>query len=216
MSLYQIAGLTVSMAPKHPLTISRAEPYRVESGTSAFAVTGEGNESEEYAHLARSFYEQLLSFDGFLLHASAVELDGKAIAFSAPSGTGKSTHAAFWRTELGAGIINDDKPAVRLMDGVFCVCGTPFSGKAALSRNVCVPLHAVVFLKRSDRVTVRRLSAQEALFALLDQTLRPTDAPAYDRLLALLGRLLVRIPVYEACVPNESASAAEVRNAIML
>lgn len=214
MPLYSMAGLCVAMTPQHTLTLSRAMPYRIETGTPVFELIGGGDANEEYANLARSFYEQILIFDGFLLHASAVELDGKAVAFSAPSGTGKSTHAAFWQTALDARIINDDKPAVRLMDGVFHACGTPFSGKAALSRNVCVPLHAIVFLKRAEQVTVRRLSTNEALYLLLGQTLRPTDAALYERLLSLMERLLSQTAVYEAGVPNDSTVALAVKNAI--
>ncbi len=216
MSLYKMAGLCVSMTPRYELMASRAKPYLAADGMPDFEIACGGDENEEYAELARAFYEKLLFFDGFLLHASAVELEGKAVAFSAPSGTGKSTHASFWRTQLGATVINDDKPAIRLMDEVLYACGTPFSGKTSQSRNVCVPLAAVVFLKRAETVSVRRLSSQEALFALLGQTLRPADATAYDRLLSLLERLLMQIPVYEAGVPNAPDAALKVKDAIIL
>ncbi len=214
MPLYNIAGLTVEMSAKHALTASRAERYRVDAGEPVFSLIGEGEAAEEYASLARVFYEHLLRFDGFLLHASAVALDGKAYAFFAPSGTGKSTHTSFWRRTLGAAVINDDKPAVRLIDDVFCACGTPFSGKADLSANVCVPLGALVYLRRAETTSVRRLSTAQALHAILSQTLRPNRAQEYDRLLTLLERLLLQVPVYEASVPNHPDAALEVKQAM--
>ena len=216
MPLYDIAGLCVSMNARHPLTISRAEPYRTDRTTADFSVVGGGDELEEYAETAVSFYRQLLDHDGFLLHSSAVEYNGKAVAFSASSGVGKSTHSSYWRRELGAQIVNDDKPAIRFFDGVPCACGTPFSGKAALSRNVCVPLYSIVFLKRSPETVVRRLTGEEAVYQLLSQTLRPSEVRQYDRLLQLLDRILQLIPVYEAGVPNDPASASEVKSAIGL
>ena len=80
--------------------------------------------------VGEAFYARLLQYDGMLLHASCVEKDGKAYLFSAKSGTGKSTHTHLWlRAFPDSRIINDDKPAVRRMDGTFYACGTPFSGK---------------------------------------------------------------------------------------
>ena len=65
------------------------------------------------------FYD-LLKNHGFMLHASAVEVDGKAYLFSASSGTGKSTHTKLWQEYFGydkALIINDDKPALKFEAG---------------------------------------------------------------------------------------------------
>ena len=156
----------------------------------------------------------MIGFDGFLLHASAVEYNGVAVAFSAPSGTGKSTHSSYWRNKLGARIINDDKPALRRIHGTVCACGTPFSGKCDLSRNVCVPLRAIVFLARAENVCVRRLSTEEALYRILSQTIRPRDEMQYVRLLGLLDELLKQAEVYEAGVPNDPQSALSVKRAI--
>ncbi len=204
------------MDAQHPLSVSRSVPYLCDGTKGDITLEGGGDTYEEYAQLAKSFYRQLLDFNGFLLHSSAVEYDGRAIAFSAPSGTGKSTHSSYWRNELGAKIINDDKPAIRFIEGLPCVCGTPFSGKQALSRNVCVPLYAIVFLSRGSNTVVRRLSAEEALYRLLSQTLRPTEARQYDQLLNLLDRIIQAVPIYEAAVPNDPQSALEVKSAIVL
>ncbi len=215
MSVYEMAGLRVAMSPKHPLTAQRAERYLSNDARVDMTVVGNGDANEEYATLAQSFYTQLLLFDGFLLHASAVELNGEAFAFSAPSGTGKSTHARYWRSELSAQIINDDKPAIRRIDDRFCACGTPFSGKHDDSRNVCVPLKAIVFLRRAEQVQVRRLSMREALYALLNQTVRPNNVSDYDRLLSLLEDMLSLVDVFEAGVPNRPNAAREVYRAVI-
>lgn len=49
-----------------------------------------------------------------LMHGAVVEFSGRAYMFTAPSGTGKSTHVRLWRKHLGDAvrIINGDKPLV--------------------------------------------------------------------------------------------------------
>ena len=66
-------------------------------------------ESEYYCSAYR-FYTQLVDFSGLMLHSSAVIMDGRAYLFSAPSGTGKSTHTQLWLDVFGdrATILNDD------------------------------------------------------------------------------------------------------------
>ena len=68
----------------------------------------------EYIYAGMEFYTKLLLHEGMMLHASAVAMEGKCYLFSAPSGTGKSTHTKQWQKFFGeekAEIINDDKPA---------------------------------------------------------------------------------------------------------
>lgn len=212
MVLYTFAGLCVEMEPRFSLTSSRLEAYRcMDACAPDMTLRGEGDAFAEHAALARSFYTQLLSFDGFLLHGSAIEYHGKAVVFSAPSGTGKSTHAAYWCDNLGASIINDDKPALRVMNGIFHACGTPFSGKHDRSRPVNIPLAAIVFLQQSNVNSVSALSTADAVALLLSQTLRPQHTADVESLLALLDRLLLSVPLYTAGVRNEAAAALFVR-----
>jgi len=215
VAVYEIAGIKVNMEPRYALTGRRAEPYRVVSDRADILLLSEGDASEEYAALARGFYRQLLNFDGFLLHASAVELGGKAYLFSAPSGTGKSTHAAFWREAFGARIINDDKPAIRRINGVYCACGTPFSGKHDISQPVCVEIGGVAVLRRGDTTTVSRLDTAHALWSILNQTIRPSDAAGTDRLLMLLEGLLGEVPVYDVQCTKDLAAAYTVKAAMV-
>lgn len=216
MAVYRMAGVTVKMDARFPLTHDRAEAYRVDTDAVDMTLVGGGADAyEEHAVLARSFYEQLPRFDGFLLHASAVELGGRAFAFSAKSGTGKSTHAAHWCRELGALIVNDDKPAVRRIHGTFCACGTPFSGKHDASRAVCVPLGGVVLLKRGEQNAVRRLETNEALWMLLNQTLRPKEKTAYAALLSLFEELIAAVPFYEVHCVDAPQAAHDIYQGIL-
>lgn len=76
----------------------------------------------EYITTGLDFARALLNYNGFCLHSSAIAVDNKAVLFAAKSGTGKSTHTRLWREYFGedkAVMINDDKPAIRLMDDGF-------------------------------------------------------------------------------------------------
>lgn len=170
----------------------------------------------EYIYAGYVFYNKLIDFNGFFLHASAVCVDEKAYLFSAPSGTGKSTHAALWQQYLGdrAIIINDDKPAIRLKDDNFFVYGTPFSGKTNLNHNVCVELGAICILERGKTNRVERLSTEQAIFPILNQTLRPREKDKMNALLTLLDKCLRKTKVFKLYC-NMDIEAAKIAYATM-
>lgn len=150
-----------------------------------------------YVWTGEAFYARLLQFSGLLMHASCVEKDGFAYLFSAKSGTGKSTHTALWLKAFeGCRILNDDKPAVRKIDGTFCACGTPFSGKFDISANVQAPIRALVFLERGAENAIKPIPAARAIPLFLSQTLRPPQKEKMAQMLDLLDELLERVPTF--------------------
>ena len=146
------------------------------------------------------FYGGLLKHNGMMLHASAVEYEGKAYLFSAPSGTGKSTHTRIWQKEFGdaARVFNDDKPALRYLDGTWYAYGTPWCGKDGININMKVPLAGICFLKQAPHNSIRRLSHQEAVSRIISQTLRAFSRVSdMDLMLKHLDSLVRDIPVFE-------------------
>ena len=152
------------------------------------------------------FYEQLTRFGGIMLHASCVEYEGKAYLFSARSGTGKSTHTHLWLEHLpGSRIINDDKPAIRCIDGVYYAYGTPWSGKYDESVNVGVPIAGIAFLSRGEN-SIKRIPGIKALKLFMDQTVRPGDKVLMGNMLEILNGVLTNVPIYEiSCDMSEDA-----------
>ncbi len=215
---YQIAGLTVKM-DSFGRTVTQAEAYRCPPGPPDMCITCDwkalqknqphlSDEEAEYIATCSSFYRQLLDFDGMVLHASAVVVDGWAYLFSATSGTGKSTHTQLWRKVFGdrAVILNDDKPALRRENGRWYAYGTPWSGKTDLNVALKVPLAGIAMLERGEKNEIERFSGRPAIFALLEQTLRPRDAQLRIKLLSLLDQLLSAVPVWKLrCNRNEDA-----------
>ncbi len=153
-----------------------------------------------YMEAAFQFYRQLLDFGGFFLHASAVVRDGKAYLFSGHSGIGKSTHTRLWIDTFGGDtrVINDDKPALRCIDGVWYAYGTPWCGKDGINLNEKAPLAGICFLKQATCNRIRRMLPAEALQKMLGQTMhKMQDVQQLDALLCYLQDLLSKIPVYE-------------------
>lgn len=167
-------------------------------------------EYSEYLAIYRMLCTKILGFDGFLMHASAVEKDGLAYAFTAPSGTGKSTHARLWMENLpGVSPVNDDKPILRILDGKAYACGTPWCGKHNLSQNRVVPLAGICLLGRGAGNTIRRVSPADHLNAILTQIYRPREAGDLSKTVELLNAVLDSVPLWQLSC-NMSPEAAWV------
>lgn len=177
-------------APDITIVESKYRPERYPQG---------GESLVAYMESAYQFYLELVNFDGFYLHASAVVVDGRAYLFSGHPGAGKSTHARLWLRQFpGSYIINDDKPALRRIDGIWYAYGTPWCGKDGINCNQKAPLAGVCFMKKTDHNAIRRLASFEAVQAILSQTIyKFQNVQALDKMLAHLELFLKEIPVYE-------------------
>ena len=141
------------------------------------------------------------------MHGAAIQYDGRAYLFTAPSGTGKSTHIKLWRRYLGAAVrvINGDKPFVLVPeapDAVPVAYGTPWSGKECWQENASAPLAGICLLSRAESGATRidRIPAADALDRIIRQVYLPPNALAAANALELLDALLARVPVYDLAV----------------
>ncbi len=225
MKLHKIADLTVDMGYKYGIMKKQADAYRIESDkkpnmtiylSDAFLEKKcEENpeltpETCEYVYTGSIFYTGLIHFNGFMLHSSAVLMDGKAYLFSAFSGVGKSTHTSLWQQVFGkdrAKILNDDKPAIRIeKDGIYAF-GTPWSGKTDLNINVKAEIAGICFLERGEKNKIRRENGGAVISKLLAQTVRPYNEKDMDLLLASVDTVLRNVPVYTmSCTISEEAA----------
>ena len=169
----------------------------------------QSKEDHAYMESGWKFYVRLLKFGGMMLHASAVALNGKAYLFSGPSGMGKSTHTRLWEQEFPeARIFNDDKPALRFVDGAWFAYGTPWAGKHGININLKAPLGGICFLRRGEKNSIRRLGGLEAATAVISQTMRRfTDVAPLDAMLDLVNRLVEDVPVFELTATMDPEAA---------
>lgn len=141
------------------------------------------------------------------IHTSTIVCKDRAILFLGESGTGKSTHTRLWRENIeGAHLLNDDSPIIRSSAVAY---GSPWSGKTPCYRNLHYPIAAIVRLSQAPHNRMRRLSAIEALGALL-----PSCPPSFaydeqlqDAVCETLSQLISTVPVYHLeCLPNAEAA----------
>lgn len=224
MNWYEIVGLKINMKAENKTLKKQASTYLSDKSKIAditISLTDDfiKDKQKENPHLTideceyiwtgSQFYHKLLDFNGFMLHASSVAMENKAYLFSAKSGTGKSTHTELWQRYFGeerASIINDDKPAIRLINNEFYVYGTPWSGKSDKNLDIKVPLKGIVFIERSETNWIKRIDSKQAIKLILDQTLRPKQIEKMDKLLGMLDQLLKIVPIFKmGCDISEGA-----------
>ena len=222
---YKIADLVVDMDVKYPRLTSQCKKYKYDGDLKtnmkirfrdglfdehAPQFPEIGADGLEYLWTGAEFYNLLIQFGGMMLHSSCVVYKDRAYLFSAPCGTGKSTHTQLWLKQFpGSYILNDDKPAIRIMpDGIYAY-GTPFSGKTDLSVDKGVKIGGICILARGEKNSISRVSTDEALTVILNQTIRPNKEDGMDKLLKILDRVLSRVPVYRLYC-NMEPVAAEV------
>lgn len=226
MATYQIAGLLVQMET-WGRTLRQAEPYRVADASADMTIISDAEalrkknphlslDDCEYLSTGGSFYRALMRFHGMMLHASCVVVGGKAYLFTAPCGTGKSTHVQLWMQLFGdrAYILNDDKPALRVQDGQVYVYGTPWSGKDDCSRNARAELGGIAVLSRAAENSIRRMEPAKAIFPLLDQTARSVSPEAMTACIDTLETVVSTGKVYQLSC-NMDISAARLSYEIM-
>lgn len=213
MSKYFIANLTIEMIPLFDKLRIQSKNYLTDEHKNAdFSIVTDDCEirsfHKTYPHLSledceyilvgSKFYQNLLHYNGMLIHSSAVVKDNEAFLFSAPSGTGKSTHTSFWlKTFSDSYILNDDKPALRIIDGKVKACGTPFSGKTNLQKNAVVNLNSIVFIERSDTPWIKRVDSQTSIYQLMNQTVRIPRKEEMSFLLSMIDTIVRTIPIYK-------------------
>lgn len=123
-------------------------------------------------HYIRLALECLLIRRGYVsIHAAAVELDDEAIAFTGPSGIGKSTRAQAWINDLGASLISGDRPLIRVE--TMELFGVPWDGKEGCFRSVNRKLKAICDVRRDGPCYVRKLSVSQSRRLLLRQSFLP-------------------------------------------
>lgn len=222
---YNIAGIIVDMNVQYPRLRRQSEAYIYNGDREtdvSIRLTNEfysqklaenphlDYEMIEYIWMGSEFYNALIHFGGMLLHSSCVVYENKAYLFSAPCGTGKSTHTQIWLKRFpGAYILNDDKPALRLTDQGVYACGTPFSGKTNLNVNNAVPIQGICILGRDTVNHIEPVEQDDALFNILNQTVRPFQEDCMDKMLSTLDKILTQVPVYRLYC-NMELEAAEV------
>lgn len=113
-------------------------------------------------------------YQAFLLHSSRIAVCGKAVLFTAPSQTGKTTQARLWNRYEYAEIVGNDRTILRKSGNEFNTYGYPVDGSSPIYSNKRLPLGAIVVLRQGTENHIQRLLVPQALKCLMEQTAMDT------------------------------------------
>lgn len=147
--------------------------------------------------LLRKLAEILPSHNRILMHGASISYGEHAYLFTAPSGTGKSTHIRLWKRFLGddVKIVNGDKPFISLENEPI-IFGSPWAGKENWHRNCSMPLKGICFVQRGTQNSIQKMEAGDCLPLLFKQVYLPSDSFAAGLTLELVDTLLKKVPIY--------------------
>ena len=154
-----------------------------------------------------AFHRQLLNRGACVLHASYVDIGGRAILFTGPSGVGKSTQAELWVRHAGAQVVNGDRAVLRALDGKWHAFGYPSCGTSGICINRTLPLRAIVILSQGRENRVERMAAGAAIRALISATeFYPWHQGEFDLALRVAERIVSRVSILHlVCTPDQNA-----------
>lgn len=171
--------------------------------------------SDDYSE-SLAIYEaianKLVDYNGIVMHGACIKYLDYGLLFSAPSGTGKSTHIRLWKQYFKdqVDIINGDKPILRFFDDEIRIYGTPYSGKENWHKNQSAKLKAICLLKQGKENQIKKLEPKEAMVAIFAQMyIAKKDEATAIKTIMMLDQLLQKIPIYELTC-NISYEAVEV------
>ncbi|MBR3934255.1 MAG: hypothetical protein IKJ68_10170 [Clostridia bacterium] len=162
-----------------------------------------------YNILGRIFGYVVQMHGGFVFHASSVCYSDAGVAFSAKSGTGKSTHTALWLQNFdGCFILNDDAPLIyKSKDESFNISGTPWAGTTGINHNVSVPLKAIVSLERGANNSIESIAPGESINFLFEGVKSPLTGLMLSNILETFNSLFANVPIYKLkCNMDPSAA----------
>ncbi len=152
-------------------------------------------------------------YNGFVFHASTIMHKGMGIAFSADSGTGKSTHTAIWqKVYKDTVIINDDAPIIRIIDSKPYIYGAPWAGTTGINTNVKAPLRAIVFLERGEENSIAELSTLNGIKRFFAQIRNPVTTEHMTNVMMALDSVITAGGIYLLKCNMEDNAAVTVEN----
>lgn len=151
----------------------------------------------------------------FVIHSVSVLYRDMVWLFSAPAGTGKSTHAELWRSEFGTPVLNGDLAMLSLSERGPVFHPIPWCGTSGIAMKETHPLGGIAFLRRGQLNSAALLAADDRQLRLANRLISP--AWTEDQLLSNLGfagSFSTRAAMWELTCTREPAAALCMKAAV--
>lgn len=145
--------------------------------------------------------------NSMILHCAYIKYQGKAILFSAPSETGKTTQANLWARYRESETVNGDRALLRKIGGKWTACGWPVCGTSEICNLEDIPIYAVVMLRQGKENHVERLSPMQAFVQLYSQiTVNQWNRAFVQKTVEMIEDFVTHVPVWQlTCDISEGA-----------
>lgn len=195
-----IKGLNTYYACYREISNREAEIFVTEAGIRAL----------QYDTVFTSLFaleRRMIRRQSLILHCAYMKYQGKAILFSAPSETGKSTQADLWERYRGSHTINGDRALLRKIDDRWIACGWPVCGSSEICSLGDTPIYAIVMLRQGKTNNVERLSPFQAFTLLYAQiTINQWNKEFVQKAIDAIEDLIKKVPVWQlTCDISENA-----------
>ena len=161
----------------------------------------EFNPSRGYAEsicVYRKIADMLPFYDRMVFHGAVISYNNNGYIFTAPSGTGKTTHISLWQKYLqGVEIVNGDKPILNIENGKVTAYATPYAGKEGYQNHSSIEIKGICIIHRLNNSCLPlggKVSAQ-----LTDEGSTPDD----PQIKTPVGADIIRPPKSGAGDPPE-------------
>lgn len=139
---------------------------------------------------------RMIDYDNLLLHCAYLNYQDKAILFSAPSQTGKSTQAGLWQEYYDCFQVNGDRSLLIKKENWFAA-GWPVCGTSGICRNENHEIRAIVMLSQAKENKITRLHGAMAFQQLYSQiTVNSWNIDYVNKVFDLIENLISEVPVY--------------------
>ena len=149
----------------------------------------------------------MLRNQALILHAASIEYRGKAILFTAPSGTGKTTQTDLWHSfAKDVSDLNGDRTLLQRTEDGWYACGFPLYGSSMRCEQKALRIAAIVVVRRSEMDSVQELSPIQRVTQLFSQMMVPSVERYVVTAMELIEELVGQTRIVQLnCTMNRSA-----------
>lgn len=109
----------------------------------------------------------------YAVHSASVLYRDQVWLFSAPAGTGKSTHAGLWQSSFGTPVLNGDLALLSMNGQGPVFIPVPWCGTSGIALNETHRLGGIVFLKRGPVNSAAVLEPEDRPLRLANRLISP-------------------------------------------
>ena len=149
----------------------------------------------------------MLRNQALILHAASIEYRGKAILFTAPSGTGKTTQTDLWHSfAKDVSDLNGDRTLLQRTEDGWYACGFPIYGSSMRCEQKALRIAAIVVVRRAEMDSVQELSPIQRVTQLFSQMMVPSVERYVVTAMELIEELVGQTRIVQLnCTMNRSA-----------